>query len=84
MTFPPPDLGFMIRNGRRGRAAGRAGMAASWPAAPSAALAVPAAATISATATMATHSRWCHAKVTRMSTGAAITKTSAIQRSTPR
>ena len=74
----------MIRNGRRGRAAGTAGMAASWPPVLSAVRAVPAAATISATATTATHSRWCHANATRMSTGAATTRTSATHRSTPR
>ena len=84
VTFPPPDLGFMIRNGRRGRAAGRAGMAASGPPVLSAALAVPAASTISATATMATHSRLARVNATRMSTGAATTRASAIHRRTPR
>ena len=84
MTFPAPDLGFMIRNGRRGRAAGTAGMAASGPPALSAALAVPAAATISATATMATHSRLARVNATRMSTGAATARASASHRRTPR
>ena len=74
----------MIRNGRRGRAAGTAGMAASWPPVLSAVLAVPAAAIISATATTATHSRWCHANATTMTAGAAITRTSASHRSRPR
>ena len=59
-------------------------MAATGPPPPSAALAVPAASTISATATTATHSRLCSANATRMSTGAAITRTSAAHRSTPR
>ena len=59
-------------------------MAASWPPVLSAARAVAAAATISATATTATHTRWCNANTTRMSTGAAITRTSASHRSTPR
>ena len=60
-------------------------MAASWPPPVlSAALAVPAAATISATATTATHSRLCSANATMMSTGAATTRASATHRSTPR
>ena len=59
-------------------------MPPSWPPVLSAVFAVPAAASISATATRATHSKLCSANVTRMSTGAATTRTSAIQRSTPR
>ena len=59
-------------------------MAVFWPPVLSAARAVPAAATISATATRATHSKLCSANATRMSTGAATTRTSAIHRSTPR
>ena len=74
----------MIKNGRRGRAAGPAGMAAFWPLVPSAARAVPAAAIISATATTGAHSRLARANATRMTTGAAATRTSAIHRSTPR
>ena len=59
-------------------------MAVSGPPPLRAVLAVPAAATISATATRATHSKLCSANATRMSTGAATTRTSAIHRSTPR
>ena len=60
--LPPPDLGSMIRNGRRGRAAGPPGMAASWPPVPSATARLPAASTVSATATTATHSKLARPK----------------------
>ena len=59
-------------------------MAASGPPVLSAVFPVTAAATISATATTATHSRFASANATRMSTGAPTTRTSAIHRSRPR
>ena len=74
----------MIRNGRCGWPAGTADGPVGAPSVRSAMRPVPAASASSTTATMATHSRPCSANVTRISTGAAITRMSASHRSTPR
>lgn len=80
---PPPDLGFMIKNGRCGRAAAAVRMAAVLPSVVNAVVAVAAANSISPTASAATHSRPASANETRISTGAAIARMSPIHRSRP-
>jgi transposase len=56
-TFPPPDRGFMIKNACWGGGTSRLGIPASPAPAASARRPAPAASTISATATRATHNR---------------------------
>jgi hypothetical protein len=82
-TFPPPDRGFMIKNARCGGGTSLPGLLGFPAAGASARRPAPAASTINATATSATHSRPCRAKITSTVTGARTTTAKATHRSTP-